>query len=63
MDFKIPFFDEKIDTSDPSGSAEGFGAAVVGGVLLLAVVGTAEYLYQRAKNAAGVDSHSNIPGV
>ncbi|SFH07495.1 hypothetical protein SAMN04488063_0098 [Halopelagius inordinatus] len=63
VQFKIPFVDLTVDTTDPSGSAMNFGGAVAGIIALFGATGVATYVYNRAKSVAGVEGEQQIPGV
>ncbi|MBC9985158.1 sugar kinase [Haloferax sp. AS1] len=54
----------EVDTDDPGESAQNLGLGVVGVALTMGVVGAGAYLYNTARQKAGVtDDDVNIPGV
>ncbi|SFR37162.1 hypothetical protein SAMN04487947_0569 [Halogeometricum rufum] len=63
---KIPLelLGTEVDTDDPAESASNLGAATVGVALTAGVVGAGMYVYNKARNAAGVDEDEvSVPGV
>ncbi|WP_363467828.1 sugar kinase [Halogeometricum borinquense] len=63
---KIPLslLDTEVDTDDPGESAQNLGLAALGVTLTAGVVGSGMYLYNKARDAAGVNEEEiTIPGV
>ena len=63
MEFTIPIVDEEVSTDDAGSSGMSIVGAVLGFLTLFGVVGAATYVFQRAKEVAGVDGETEIPGV
>ncbi|ELZ94904.1 sugar kinase [Haloferax mucosum ATCC BAA-1512] len=63
---KIPLelLGTEVDTDDPGESAQNLGFAALGVTLTMGVVGAGAYLFNMAREKAGVDdSDVSIPGV
>jgi hypothetical protein len=63
---KIPLelLGTEVDTDDPAESAGNLGLAAVGVTLTMGVVGAGAYLFNKARDAAGVDDEEvSVPGV
>ncbi|ELZ87493.1 sugar kinase [Haloferax elongans ATCC BAA-1513] len=57
----VPFLDTEVDTDQPGESAQNLGLATVGVMLFLAVMGAGTWLYNKAKETAGVEQGTGIP--
>jgi len=63
MEFNIPIVDEEVTTDDAGESGESLLGAFLGFLALFGIVGAASYTYNRAKDVAGVDGETEIPGI
>jgi len=61
---KIPVLDENINTSNPSGAVKDLGMGAVGVAILFGLVAGGQFLYNRARSAAGMGQDDQpVPGV
>jgi hypothetical protein len=60
--YTVPFVDETIDTSDPSGSAMNFAEGVAAVATLVGMGAAANYLLNRFSEVSGA-SAPEVPGV
>jgi hypothetical protein len=63
MEYNIPIVDEEVSTDDTESVTMPIFGALMGFLTLFGVIGAATYLFNRAKEMAGVDGETEIPGV
>lgn len=60
----VPVVDEKLSTSNPSGSLKTFVMGSIGVAVLFAMIAAGKFVYNRARSTAGVGQDNNpVPGV
>lgn len=61
MEYQIPFVDQEVSTSDPSGSLTNLAEGALGITTLFALTAAGSYLFSRVKSGAGVEGNTEIP--
>lgn len=62
MEYSIPVVDAEVDSDDPDGSIMRVIGAVFGFLTLFGVVGVASYVFNKVRDAVGVDD-TEVPGI
>lgn len=62
MEYSIPVVDAEVDSDDPDGSIMRVIGAVLGFLTLFGVVGVASYVFNKVRDAVGVDD-TEVPGI